>query len=53
MKFDGLVSIAAGFTDHQASEPDGKRRVIEAFDAILQFLDGPTTQEHKCDFKEP
>jgi hypothetical protein len=43
VEFDGLVNTAAGFTGGQACEPDGKKRVIEAFDAILQFLNGPTT----------
>jgi hypothetical protein len=41
--FDGLVNRATGFTGGQACKPDGKKRVIEAFDAILQFLDGPAT----------
>jgi hypothetical protein len=41
--FDGLVNTAASFTGGQACEPDGKKRVIEAFDAVLQFLDGRVT----------
>jgi hypothetical protein len=38
-KFDQLVNTAAGFTGAEANAADGKKRVLDSLDAILQFLD--------------
>ena len=36
-EFDRLVSMAAGFTGAQADK--GKKEIVEAFDAIIRFID--------------
>lgn len=40
VEFERLVSIAAGFTGAQADNPQtGKKQILEAIDAIIQFVD--------------
>ena len=40
VEFERLISVAAGFTAAQADNPQtGKKQVLEAIDAIIQFID--------------
>lgn len=39
-EFERLVSVAAGFTGAQADNPQtGKKQILEAINAIIQFID--------------